>query len=128
MTEGVPSSSSDRFSSHPSLGSRSARSAAAAMEDGRMQQQTGNKRMMRDHAGANNARSVGVTMTGNNNSKKKASTSSSTGTSNHTGIAATTDGSGGPGGGNRNSSARPSRSSQETTTGSSSETETDAER
>ena len=39
MTEGVPSSSSDRFSSHPSLGSRSARSAAAAaaMEDGRTQ-------------------------------------------------------------------------------------------
>ena len=37
MTEGVPSSSCDRFSSHPSLGSRSARSDAAAMEDGRTQ-------------------------------------------------------------------------------------------
>ncbi|EFX82525.1 hypothetical protein DAPPUDRAFT_101102 [Daphnia pulex] len=136
MTEGVPSSSSDRFS-HPSLGSRSARSAAAAMEDGRQlggggqQQQAGKKRMMRDHAGATSARGPAT----GGGAHKKASTSSSTGTSNHTGMAAASSssaaegGGGGPGGANRNSSsARPSRSSQETTTGSSSETETDAER
>lgn len=118
MTEGVPSSSSDRFS-HPSLGSRSARSAA--MEDGRGQRQSesGQQTGKRMHASVPAARG---------GAGKKASTSSSTGTSNHTGITPAAEGAGGGRPGNRNSSARPSRSSQETTTGSSSETETDAER
>lgn len=116
--EGVPSSSSDRFS-HPSLGSRSARSAA--MEDGRGQRQSesGQQTGKRMHASVPAARG---------GAGKKASTSSSTGTSNHTGITPAAEGAGGGRPGNRNSSARPSRSSQETTTGSSSETETDAER
>lgn len=112
-TEGVPSSSSDRFS-HPSLGSRSARSAAAAASDRGLQRQSENEQPANRMPPTRGAAS------------KKASTSS-TGTATAMAEGGRDSSSGGAGGANRNS-ARPSRSSEETTTGSSSETETDAER